>query len=203
MPRTKAIIATLSLATAAAAPATPLTESVALPPNAGGQSWHVISSHPGAVGTNQEWVPDGQSERLWREMITVRGYKPDTNVPQLVTKEVQLFANVCKSYSIVETHKGTGRAIPAHIDGRRYEYPNFDLLARCDEPARMDTGLRRYEVIWFKGLKGEKAYFLVQRAWHGDETGPDTVLGSEKVHDEWHNWIDSIGLNADVPVPAR
>jgi hypothetical protein len=196
MPGTKAIIAILSLTAVTAAQAAPLTESVALPPNAGGQSWHVLSSQPGAVGINQEWVPDGQSEKAWREMITIRGYKPSTNVPQLVTKEVQLFANMCKSYSIVETHKGTGRAIPAQISGKRYDYPKFDMLVRCDEPARMDTGLRRHEVIWFKGLQGQKAYFLVQRAWHGDETGPDTVLGSEKVHDEWQAWIDSVGLNA-------
>jgi hypothetical protein len=181
----------------------PLSETVALPPNAGGQTWHVVLSQPGTFGTNQELVPAGQTEKTWTEMITVRGFPPGTDVPKLVTQEVQLFANVCKSHKIIEAHQGVGRAIPAKVSGPRYNYAKFDVLAECDDPKRTDTGLKAHEVIWFKGLHGQRANYLVQRAWHANAAGPDTILGATNVHNEWHAWIDGVGLNADVAGPAK
>jgi hypothetical protein len=208
MPRILTALAMFLSLTAAADPARalPLTESVSLPPDAGGLKWHVDARQPGAQGTNEEWVPAGQTGKNWTEMITVREYKPGTDVPKLVTEEVQLLANACKSYQIMETHQGVGRAIPMQINGPRYNYAKFDVLVRCDDPLRADAaaaGLRKHEVIWFKGMHGQKGNYLVQRAWHGDLIGPDTVLGAPKVHDAWQAWIDNVGLNADIGSPAK
>jgi hypothetical protein len=205
-------IRTLALASltlwSSAAMAARIAETIALPPNAGGLQWHTELSKPDANGANEELLPAGQTDKDWTQMITIRSFPEATDVPKIVANEVQLFADVCKSWKIVETHQGVGHAVPLQVNGPRYGYAKFDVLVRCDEPKRLantgpSSGLREHEVIWFKGLHGQKGNYLVQRAWHGNTIGPDSVLGSTAAHDEWLSWIDSVGLNADTAAPAK
>jgi hypothetical protein len=89
-----------------------------------------------------------------------------------------------------------------------------DELVTCQQPnitkLRQKLGtdkvtLRRYEVTWYKLIKGQRANYIVQRAWHGDAIDHTCLLGSDTVLDEWKSWITRVTLvrRESGPPPLR
>jgi hypothetical protein len=178
-------------------------DEVQLPPNAGGLAWHKISDGTTAAGHVQEYVPVPETGALWSQIITVKTLPVDRDPKQIVDGTVTLMREICgriKITNVAHSQRtgevgGLGVSLPI--------YDETDELVTCKEPnitkLREKIGsdkvtLRRYEVTWYKLIKGSRANYIVQRAWHGDAIDGTCLLGSDAVLDEWKSWITHVTL---------
>jgi hypothetical protein len=175
---------------------------VRLPSDADGVSWLRVSNTITAGETVQEFVPAGQSAADWTQIITVKNLPLTRDPAAVVDGTVVLMRAVCSTLSVVHT---AHRQAAGDVAGLGMPLPIYDeaeTLVTCKEPnlpllrQRLGTDqvtLRRYEVTWYKVMKGRAENFIVQRGWHGDVID-GSVLGSREVLRGWKNWITRVSL---------
>jgi len=190
----------------------PYTDAVQLPPNAGGLVWHKISDGTTASGQIQEYVPAGETAAMWSQIITVKTLPLGHDPKQIVEGTVNLLRDICGGINVTNTahSQHTGEAA-----GLGMSLPIFDeseTLVTCRQPdiTRLRQKLstdsvtpRRYEVTWYKMIKGRQASYIVQRGWHGDAIDETCLLGSDAVLDEWKSWITRVTLVRRENAPPR
>ena len=54
---------------------------------------------------------------------------------------------------------------------------------------------KKHEVMWFKGIQGFLTAHLIERAWHGDEVTPDSILASAETRRSWQQWFDGVRIS--------
>jgi hypothetical protein len=188
------------------------TDQVQLPANAGGLAWHKISDGTTASGQIQEYVPAGETAAAWSQIITVKTLPPGRDPKQIVDGTVNLMRDICGHINVTNT---AHRQHTGEVAGLGMSLPIFDeadTLVTCREPnitrLRQKLGsenvtLRRYEVTWYKMIKGRQANYIVQRSWHGDAIDETCLLGSDAILDEWKSWITHVTLvrHENTPLP--
>lgn len=166
----------------------------------GNLTFHLGFTNDNALNTHLEFVPNGETVQKWTQMITVITTKPGHRVDpdRWIVGTIGVLQKNCGTVKSFEK-----RSVP-QIDKLRQhqglpaEYPTYSILAVCENPSQAPgpgVTLHRYEVIWFKGIKGWLADYMVQRAWHADSITPDSILASKATQDEWRNWIDAVAIN--------
>jgi hypothetical protein len=190
----------------------PYSDMVRLPPNAGGIAWHKISDGTTAAGQVQEYVPVHETGVLWSQIITVKTLARGRDPKQIVAGTVNLMREICGRINITNTaqHEHTGEA--AGLGMSLPIYDESETLVTCQQPnitkLRQKLGtdnvtLRRYEVTWYKMIKGRQANYIVQRAWHADAIDETCLLGSDAVLGEWKSWITHVTLVRHDNEPVR
>lgn len=166
----------------------------------GSVTFHLGYSNDTALNTHLEFVPNGESVQRWTQMITVITTKPGHRVApdQWIASTVGFLQKTCGTVKLAEKRSVNQidklrqqQALPA-------EYPTYSIFAVCENPSQAPAPgvtLHRYEVIWFKGIKGWLNDYLVQRAWHADAITPESILASKATQDEWRNWIDAVAIS--------
>ncbi len=186
--------------TAAGPAAVQYADVVRLPDSAG---WRQISDTTTQGERVQEYVPAGQGAADWSELITVK-VLPRTRDPKPVVQgTVTLMREICGNVSIVNTAQSQQLGEVANLGMMLPVFEAAETLVTCKNPdvtllrQKLGTGrvtLRRYEVTWYKMMKAQRANYIVQRAWHGDEMDENSVLGSPGVLDAWKQWITHVTL---------
>ncbi len=207
-----ALRAALLLALLPACPASagtaaePYHDVVRLPPDAHGLAWHQVG---GAVTPDElitEWVPEGQTDLDWTQIITIKTMARTRDPAAIVQGSVGLMRAICGKLSVVRTPTEQQFGDVQSLGQKLPVFDVTDLLVTCEDPnlsaLRKQSGtenvdLRRYEVTWYRILRGERQNFIVQRAWHGDTIAADSVLGSNEIMEEWKHWLNSITLRRE------
>lgn len=166
---------------------------------AGGHGWQVDATYNNPTDTMTEYVPTGQTGKNWSEMITtiIGKNQPEMNTGLLITNIVQSFQTTCGTVKILEAKADTKTDPVRDRLGLPASYQTFTALVRCDDPRaapNRTVTLKKHEVVWFKGIQGWLTTYIVQRAWHGDEIPPDSILASDSVRGDWRDWIDSVTI---------
>lgn len=173
---------------------------VRLPESAG---WHQISDTTVQGERVREYAPSGQTEADWTEIITVKDLPLTRDPKAIVQGSVTLMREICGNVSVVNTSRSQQLGEVASLGMMLPIFEEADTLVTCKEPnvklLRQKLGtdqvtLRRYEVTWYKMMHGQRANYIVQRAWHGDEMDENSVLGSREVLDAWKQWITHVTL---------
>lgn len=197
------LLAALTLPWAEAQPAAPtLTELLSFDGKADGKTWKLGDSVDRGGMLMQEFVPEGETVDNWSEMITIQTFKqrPDMNMQGLIARTLAGFRDVCANLQLLANNardQTDELRAAAHLPAT---YHTYDTLVRCDvapaaRPPGAHVSLRKYEVVWFKGIQGWLSSYLVQRAWHGDTITPDSILGSDATRQRWQGWIDQIAIS--------
>jgi hypothetical protein len=187
-----------------AVPTGPLyVDDVRLPRGAGGLAWKQVSDTTTGAERVQEFIPAAEAADGWSQIITVKVLPLARDPKAVVGGTVDLMRRVCGRISVINT--AHSRQI-GESDGIGVSLPVFDeidTLVTCRDPdiAKLHiilgsdrVTLRRYEVTWYKMMKGRTANYIVQRAWHGDAIDGESLLGSPAVLDEWKAWMTRVTL---------
>lgn len=181
----------------------PPTDSVQLPPDRN-VLWHDASIGV-ATGREvvQEKLPAGETPQAWTQIITIKTMPRDRDPQAVAAGTVNLLRDVCGHVNIVTTPH---RQLVGEVRSLNLPLPEFDatdLLVTCKDPdmAKLHAHpgtervtLRRYEVTWYKLMKGRYANYIVQRAWHGDDIDGSSPLGSAAVLAAWKSWMTGVTL---------
>jgi len=192
-----AVIAGASLATMAAiadersAPPPPSSESLSLPMGMTGTSWQMITNDKKSGYAVEEFVPRGESGGSWNEMVTVQAFdRPDLDTSRFIAMVIGQVTKGCGEAQLLE--KGTP------VEGG---LQTFNALALCQDPPPHpelpNATLKKYEVIWFKGIQGRLRAYVVQRAWHSDSKSATSILASDATRQSWRNWIYAVCIATD------
>jgi hypothetical protein len=178
-------------------------DDVRLPPDPHGIAWHQVG---GAVTRDElitEWVPQGETDLDWTQIITIKTMARTRDPAAIVQGAIGLMRGICGRLSVVETPR---RQQLGDVQTLGMPVPAFDvtdMLVTCQDPDRAALGkrlrtqnvqLRRYELTWYSIIQGERQNFIVQRAWHGDDIDATSPLGSNESLEEWKHWLDSVTL---------
>lgn len=171
---------------APAAPPRSNTESLSLPMGMTGESWHMITNQRQSGYAFEEFVPQGDSGGNWTEMVTVQAFdRPDFDTSKFIATVIGNVTKGCGEAQLLE--KGTP------VEGG---FPTFNALVLCQDPPAHpelpNATLKKYEVIWFKGIQGHLHAYVVQRAWHSDTKSATSILASAATRQSWRNWIYSV-----------
>jgi hypothetical protein len=199
------------------APAVGLAETRPLPPAtstpasyvdtvripAAGGVWHQISHTVLPTQTVDEYTLVNESGTAWTQIITVKTFPLSRDPAPIVQGAVGLMRGVCAKVSVVNVAHSQELGEVARLDAPLPIFDAADTLVTCRHPdmaalhKRLGTDrvtLRTFEVTWYKAIRGQKANYIVQRAWHGDEIDETSVLGSDIVLDGWKAWISRVTL---------
>jgi hypothetical protein len=175
-PRPTPAVSVVALPKPVVPPKPRVVEQISLPR----PTWPQVASGdlPGGA-TMTEYVPEGESESDWTEMVTTLALPHGEEPMARMTTILDGLRARCRSFRILA------------------ETPTAQLV-RCDNPrlGTADNGveLHRHEAMWFKTLQGQDHGYVIWRAWHGDIVTHDSVLGSRDTRQEWQNWIDQVTL---------
>jgi len=185
------------------------TELLSFDGKADGKTWKLGDSGEQQGVLMQEFVPEGETVDNWSEMITIQTFKqrPDFDTRAFIARVVASFNGTCASLQVLANHareQTDDLRAAAHLPAA---YHTYDTLVRCEvapaaRPPGVNVSLRRYEVVWFKGIQGWLSAYLVQRAWHGDTITPDSILASDATRQRWQAWIDQVKISG-VPDKAK
>jgi hypothetical protein len=183
----------------AAPPSAEMQELLRFQGKIGEQELHIDGTYDNPTYTLQEWLPPGQGARNWSDMVTVITTKPPDQIDpgQWIAATVQSLQEGCGSLQIFEKSTKTQVDDLRKQAGLPSSYPTYSLALVCKDPPRQpgaDVLLRKYEVIWFKGIKGWLHNYVIQRAWHGDRLSPDSFPVSAATRQAWQRWIGNIGI---------
>ncbi len=183
--------------------AVPFEDVVRLPLDPHGVTWHQVG---GAVTPDElitEWVPEGQTDLDWTQIITIKTMARTRDPAAIVQGAVRLMRGICGKLSVVQTPprqqlgdvQALGLTLPA--------FKTTDILVTCEVPDMRplhkrlgirNEEVRRYEVTWYRSMQGEWQNFIVQRAWHGDEIDGASPLGAKETLEEWKRWLAGVTL---------
>lgn len=179
-------------------------EVAVVPPPGPGWSRVARSDAPGNV-QQEEFVPTGQTNLEWSEKITSQPLPARVSSRDVVARLLTTLTSICARFEVLERND---RAPPTATGADRQPpigQNDFDALVVCEAPDRAkapSVPLKRYEVVWFRGLSGRYGDYLVQRAWHGDTVPPNAILASSAVRDDWRRWVQSIRIDTSAVVPV-
>lgn len=171
-------------------------------PAAGGV-WHQISHSVLPAQTVDEYTPINENDAGWTQIITVKTLPLSSDPMLIVRGAVDLMRDVCAKVNVVNVARSQELGEVAGLDAPLPIFDAADTLVTCRQPdlaalrKRLGTDrvtLRKYEVTWYKAIRGQKANYIVQRAWHGDAIDENSVLGSDTVLDGWKTWISRVTL---------
>jgi len=183
------------------------TEGIILSMQVGSHHWHLDMSYDRPISTMQEYVQDGETGQNWSEMITLVTLKnhPEVSTAKYIGGIVQSFRAICAKVEILDLVTKTETDSLRQSVGLPASYQTVSALMQCDDPKPSSNPaihVKKHEVVWFKGIQGWLTAYIVQRAWHSDDIGPDSILGSEKTRSEWREALDQITI-AGLPDDKR
>ena len=205
------------VAAIAMAPAVGLADTRPLPPTApavvsyvdtvripaAGGVWHQISHTALPTQIVDEYTPVNENDAAWTQIITVKTLPLSRDPAPIVQGTVGLMRDVCAKVNLVNVAHSQELGEVAGLDAPLPIFDAAETLVTCRHPdmaelhKRLGTDrvtLRKFEVTWYKAIRGQKANYIVQRAWHGDEIDETSVLGSDAVLDGWKTWISRVTL---------
>ena len=100
-----------------------------------------------------EYIPEGQSEADWEEMLTIQILlnKPSADPVKMMSRITKYLSQDCKSFDYR----------PIDIGGIDNNYPSLAVLALCGQKKEQNNGY----VTLLRGISGEENYFLLQKTW--------------------------------------
>ena len=100
-----------------------------------------------------EYVPEGQNETDWDEMLTVQILlnKPKADPIKMMSGVTKYLSKDCKIFDYK----------PIDIGGIDNNYPSLAVLALCGKKNDEEEGY----VSLLRGISGAKNYFLLQKSW--------------------------------------
>ena len=205
--RTVFFLMALCVAAAAWAADGNYSENLIVNMQTGNSAWHLDKSYNQPTNIMQEYVPEGQTGQDWSEMITLMTFKnhPEIDTGKMIANIVQKLRGTCANVSILAKDARQQSNDLRKSKGLPSMYQTYSVLVRCDSPnpnGHPGVPTKKYEVVWFKGIQGWLTSYMVQRAWHGDDITPDSILGSDQTRQAWQQWIDSTGISG-LPDSAR
>lgn len=104
-----------------------------------------------------EYVPEGQNETDWDEMLTIQILlnKPKADPVKMMSGVTKYLSKDCKVFDYK----------PIDIGGIDNNYPSLAVLALCGEKREGQEGY----VSLLRGISGQKNYFLLQKSWKTQE----------------------------------
>lgn len=121
-------------------------------------------------GRMWEYVPAGQTVQNWTEMLTVNASPP---TPQMTPRQYLAFIE-----------QGWMNACPGAsnhwiIEGEENGYPFAVLQLTC--PNNPQSGKPEY--TWFKGIKGQEHFYVVQKAFRFEPAAAQVVQWVQYLHE--------------------
>jgi len=100
-----------------------------------------------------EYVPEGQSESDWDEMLTIQILlnKPSADPVKMMSGITKYLSQDCRAFDYR----------PINIGGIDNNYPSLAVLALCGQKKEGNSGY----VSLLRGISGKKNYFLLQKTW--------------------------------------
>jgi hypothetical protein len=169
------------------------------------KDWKNLPPHKWPHAIDFSWVPAGQTDMEWSEMVTVTTFKNDgVRTPRDIGAQViGQMSKGCGQFKLLAQNDGTQTDPVRQEAGLPADYPTFMMAASCQDPiVQPQPGLviKKYEIIWSKIMLGHQAVFSVTRDWHSDDnTAPDTVATSPSVHQAWLDWFNE----AEIMIPPK
>lgn len=124
--------------------------------------WTLGFQESNEIGHHLEWVPDGQAPKDWRDMIAYQLFPKliELDPDQFLTKMADHYADSCE------------QVLATDIEGTPNNgYAGALRVLACTR--NKVTGLG--EVTLFRAVMGERAFYVVQRAWRMDPFEPDAI----------------------------
>ena len=114
--------------------------------------WHEVFAEREENLSTTEYVPEGQSDNDWEEMLTVQVLleTPDADPDQLLSSVVNHLSGECDAYA----------AQPIELGGTG-DYPTLGLMSMCGDLKYSDGG----EFILIRGIAGKENFYLLQKSW--------------------------------------
>jgi len=171
-------------------------------PSAGG-AWHQISHTVVSTQIVDEYTPANESGTNWTQIITVKTLPLSADPTPIVQAAVALMRDVCAKVNVVHVAHSQELGEVASLDLPLPIFDAADTLVTCRQPDMSAlhkllgtdrVTLRKFEVTWYKAIRGQQANYIVQRGWHGDAIDASTVLGSDAVLGQWKSWISKVIL---------
>ena len=100
-----------------------------------------------------EYIPEGQSEADWEEMLTIQILlnKPSADPVKMMSRITKYLSQDCKAFEYR----------PIDIGGIDNNYPSLAVLALCGQKKEENNGY----ITLLRGISGEENYFLLQKTW--------------------------------------
>ncbi|HTZ71714.1 MAG TPA: hypothetical protein VMB71_13745 [Acetobacteraceae bacterium] len=182
------------------------TDQVSIPGFPGHTNWVQVEGGVSADTLVTAWVPPGETDLDWTDMVTIKTMALSRDPEQVVGSAVGVMRQICGKLNIVKTPFSSKLGDAGMIGVAAPEFTVQDMLVTCSDPNMAalrklaDAGsvtLKRYEVTWYRIMKGQANNFIVLRAWHGDVMDEGSPLGSEKTLDAWKDWLTHVTLKRE------
>jgi len=100
-----------------------------------------------------EYIPEGQSEANWEEMLTIQTLlnKPSADPVKMMSGITKYLSQDCSEFDYK----------PIDIGGIDNNYPSMAVLVLCGQEKERDGGY----VSLLRGISGKENYFLLQKTW--------------------------------------
>ena len=100
-----------------------------------------------------EYVPEGQSETNWEEMLTIQTLlnKPSADPVKMMSGITKYLSQDCSEFDYK----------PIDIGGIDNNYPSMAVLVLCGQEKERNGGY----VSLLRGISGAENYFLLQKTW--------------------------------------
>ena len=100
-----------------------------------------------------EYIPEGQSEADWEEMLTIQILlnKPSADPVKMMSRITKYLSQDCKAFEYR----------PIDIGGIDNNYPSLAVLALCGQKKEENNGY----ITLLRGISREENYFLLQKTW--------------------------------------
>lgn len=100
-----------------------------------------------------EYIPEGQSEANWEEMLTIQTLlnKPAANPVKMMSGVTKYLSQDCNEFDYK----------PIDIGGIDNNYPSMAVLVLCGQKKENNSGY----VSLLRGISGKENYFLLQKTW--------------------------------------
>lgn len=128
-----------------------------------------------------EMVPQAESVNNWTEMITSQVFLGMKNITpeQFQTRMQQAWMSACKEGKVISLAKGEENG-----------YPFAFWLQYC--PLNQGTG--KPEITWFKAIKGNNSFYVVQKAFKFEPSQKQVV--------QWSRYLRTVSV-CDTRLPER
>ncbi len=191
-------------------PAGDYSENLSFNLKTGGHSWRLDKTYNPPGNVMMEWVPEGQTGQNWTEMITSITFtsRPEPNTGAIIGGIVKNFRSICAKVDILDSASALATDRLRQSVGSPAQYQTYSVLMRCDDPKPSPNPavtVKKHEVLWIKGMQGWLYSYIVERAWHGDDITPNSILASDDTRKEWKDWGDNVEI-AGIPrdkLPAK
>ena len=131
--------------------------------------------------TITEMVPQSETVENWTEMITTQVFlgMNDVSTEEFQSRIDELWSASCKDSKVFSIAKGEENG-----------YPFSFWMQSC--PLNKDTG--KPEITFFKAMKGNDSFYVVQKAFKSEPTKEQIV--------QWSNYFKKITV-CDTRIPER